>query len=50
VLVTEVDPSAPPGLYGGYQVVTLEDAVGTADIFVTATGNRDVIMASTWRR
>jgi adenosylhomocysteinase len=27
----------------GYQVLTLDDVVGTADIFITATGNRDVI-------
>ena len=29
----------------GYQVVTLEDVVETADIFVTATGNKDIITA-----
>jgi adenosylhomocysteinase len=29
----------------GYQVLTLDDVVGTADIFITATGNRDVITA-----
>jgi adenosylhomocysteinase len=29
----------------GYQVLTLEDVVGRADIFITATGNRDVITA-----
>ena len=29
----------------GYQVVTLEDVVETADIFITATGNRDIITA-----
>ncbi|MGO9660926.1 MAG: adenosylhomocysteinase [Acidimicrobiales bacterium] len=46
VLVTEVDPiCALQAAMEGYQVVTLEDAVGTADIFVTATGNRDVIKA-----
>ena len=46
VLVTEIDPiCALQASMEGYQVVTLEDAVGTADIFVTATGNRDVIMA-----
>jgi adenosylhomocysteinase len=46
VLVTEVDPiCALQASMEGYQVVTLADAVGTADIFVTATGNRDVIMA-----
>ncbi len=46
VWVTEIDPiCALQAAMEGYQVVTLEDAVGTADIFVTATGNRDVIMA-----
>src|SRR3954452_6038103 len=30
----------------GYQVATLDDVVETADIFVTATGNRDVITAA----
>jgi adenosylhomocysteinase len=30
----------------GYQVVRLEDVVSIADIFVTATGNKDIIMAS----
>jgi adenosylhomocysteinase len=46
VLITEVDPiCALQAAMDGYQVVTLEDAVATADIFVTATGNRDVITA-----
>src|SRR3954468_17354138 len=46
VLVTEVDPiCALQASMEGYQVVTLEDFVGTADIFVTATGNRDIITA-----
>lgn len=30
----------------GYQVVTLADCLETADIFVTTTGNKDIIMAS----
>ena len=30
----------------GYQVATLEDVVETADIFVTATGNKDIITAA----
>jgi adenosylhomocysteinase len=30
----------------GYQVTTLEDCLETADIFVTTTGNKDIIMAS----
>jgi len=47
VVVTEVDPiCALQATMEGYQVVTLEDVVGIADIFVTATGNRDVIMAT----
>src|SRR5579863_790776 len=44
VIVTEVDPiCALQAAMDGYQVTTLEDVVATADIFVTATGNRDVI-------
>ncbi len=46
VLITEVDPiCALQAAMEGYQVVRLEDVVGMADIFVTATGNRDVITA-----
>jgi adenosylhomocysteinase len=46
VIVTEVDPiCALQAAMDGYQVATLEDVVATADIFVTATGNRDVITA-----
>jgi adenosylhomocysteinase len=46
VVITEIDPiCALQAAMDGYQVVTLEDVVGTADIFVTATGNRDVITA-----
>jgi adenosylhomocysteinase len=46
VIVTEVDPiCALQAAMDGYQVATLEDVVGTADIFVSATGNRDVITA-----
>ena len=46
ILVTEVDPiCALQAAMEGYQVVTLDDAVATADIFVTATGNKDVIVA-----
>jgi adenosylhomocysteinase len=44
VVVTEVDPiCALQASMEGYQVVTLDDVVETADIFVTATGNRDII-------
>ncbi|MBV9050257.1 MAG: adenosylhomocysteinase [Solirubrobacterales bacterium] len=46
VVVTEIDPiCALQAAMDGYQVATLEDVVGNADIFVTATGNRDVITA-----
>jgi adenosylhomocysteinase len=44
VLVTEIDPiCALQAAMEGYEVVTMEDAVKRADIFVTATGNMDVI-------
>uniref|UniRef100_UPI004048B6A9 adenosylhomocysteinase n=2 Tax=Yoonia sp. TaxID=2212373 RepID=UPI004048B6A9 len=44
VKVTEVDPiCALQAAMDGFEVVTLEDAVSTADIFITTTGNRDVI-------
>ncbi len=44
VLVTEVDPiCALQAAMEGYEVVTMEEAVGRADIFCTATGNMDVI-------
>jgi adenosylhomocysteinase len=46
VIVTEIDPiCALQAAMEGYQVATLDDVVETADIFVTATGNRDVITA-----
>ncbi|WP_419947757.1 adenosylhomocysteinase [Candidatus Palauibacter sp.] len=44
VVVTEIDPiCALQAAMEGFQVRTLEDVVETADIFITATGNRDVI-------
>jgi adenosylhomocysteinase len=44
VLVTEVDPiCALQAAMEGYEVVTMEEAAPRADIFVTATGNMDVI-------
>jgi adenosylhomocysteinase len=46
VVVTEVDPiCALQAAMDGYQVLTLDDVVGSADIFITATGNKDVITA-----
>jgi len=47
VVVTEIDPiCALQAAMEGFQVTTLADVVSTADIFVTATGNRDVITAA----
>jgi adenosylhomocysteinase len=44
VLVTEIDPiCALQAAMEGYEVVTMEDAVPRADIFVTTTGNIDII-------
>jgi len=44
VYVTEIDPiCALQAAMQGYEVVTMEDAAPKADIFVTATGNKDVI-------
>jgi adenosylhomocysteinase len=44
--VTEIDPiCALQAAMDGFEVVTMEDAVKRADIFVTATGNEDVITA-----
>ncbi|HOV03979.1 MAG TPA: adenosylhomocysteinase, partial [Kaistiaceae bacterium] len=44
VLVTEIDPiCALQAAMEGYEVVTMEDAAPRGDIFVTATGNKDVI-------
>jgi adenosylhomocysteinase len=44
VIVTEVDPiNALQAAMEGYQVTTLDDVVGTADIFVSATGNDHII-------
>jgi len=44
VIVTEIDPiCALQAAMEGYQVLTLDDVVATADIFVTATGDRDIV-------
>jgi adenosylhomocysteinase len=46
VVVTEIDPiCALQAAMEGYDVKTLEDVVETADIFITATGNKDIITA-----
>ncbi|THA44309.1 adenosylhomocysteinase [Streptomyces sp. A1136] len=47
VIVTEIDPiCALQAAMDGYQVATLDDVVEIADIFITTTGNKDIIMAS----
>jgi len=44
VLVTEIDPiCALQAAMEGYEVVTMDEVAATSDIFVTATGNKDVI-------
>ena len=44
VVVTEIDPiNALQAAMEGYQVTTIDDVVGTADIFVSATGNTNVV-------
>jgi adenosylhomocysteinase len=51
VIITEIDPiCALQAAMEGYQVLTLEDVVDTADLFVTATGNRDIITVSDMAR
>jgi adenosylhomocysteinase len=46
VIVTEIDPiCALQAAMEGFEVRTLEEVLGTADIFITATGNKDVITA-----
>jgi len=51
VLVSEIDPiCALQAAMEGYEVTTMEDAVKRADIFCTATGNKDVITAEHMRQ
>ena len=46
VIITEIDPiNALQAVMEGYQVVPIEDTLAVADIFVTATGNADIITA-----
>jgi adenosylhomocysteinase len=47
VVITEIDPiCALQACMAGFQVVTLDDVVSTADIFITATGNFNIITAA----
>jgi len=51
VVVTEIDPiCALQAAMDGLQVVRLDDVIETADIFVTTTGNKDIIMAGDMAR
>jgi adenosylhomocysteinase len=51
VIVTEIDPiCALQAAMEGYQVARLEDVMETADIFITTTGNKDVITAEHMER
>ena len=51
VVVTEIDPiCALQALMEGYEVNTLENMLETADIFITATGNRDIVTVDHMRR
>jgi adenosylhomocysteinase len=47
VIVTEIDPiCALQASMQGYQVARLEDVISTGDVFITTTGNKDIIMAA----
>jgi adenosylhomocysteinase len=51
VIVTEIDPiNALQAAMEGYQVALLDDVVSTADIFITTTGNKDVITIDDMRK
>ena len=51
VVVTEIDPiCALQAAMEGYQVATLEEMLESADLFITATGNRDIISAAQMAR
>jgi adenosylhomocysteinase len=51
VVVTEIDPiNALQAAMEGFQVTTLQDVLETADIFITATGNKDIITVGHMQR
>ncbi|WP_428937512.1 adenosylhomocysteinase [Fontivita pretiosa] len=51
VVITEIDPiCALQACMEGYQVLTVEDVVETADIFITATGNKNIITVEHMKR
>jgi adenosylhomocysteinase len=51
VIITEIDPiCALQAAMQGYEVKTLEDVISSADIFITTTGNKDIIKAQDMTR
>jgi adenosylhomocysteinase len=51
VIVTEIDPiCALQAAMEGYQVTTVDDVIETADIFITATGNKNIITVDMMKR
>jgi adenosylhomocysteinase len=51
VIITEIDPiCALQAAMDGYQVTTLDEVVETADIFITSTGNKDIVTAADMAR
>jgi len=51
VIITEIDPiCALQAAMEGYQVTTIDDVVETADIFITATGNKNILTVDLMRR
>ena len=51
VIVTEIDPiCALQAAMEGYQVTTLDDVIETADIFITATGNKNILTVDQMKR
>ncbi len=51
VIITEIDPiCALQAAMEGYQVTTLDDVIETADVFVTATGNKNILTVDHMRR
>jgi len=51
VVVTEIDPiCALQALMEGYEVRTLDDVIGSADVVITATGNRDIVTVEQMKR
>ncbi len=51
VVITEIDPiCALQALMEGYEVQTLDDVIGSADVVITATGNRDIVTVEQMQR